>query len=355
MQVDGKTFQQALATASKTTARQSPVKILCAVKLEADGHTLTISSTDMEVSTQVRVPCTGALAAIVNAKNLAAAVKGHKGPLTLTVTDDVLTVGAFTFPTLCADDYPRLPDPQGNVVATVSAATWREVAERTTVAASRDKSRPLLTATRIEIDGTLRMIATDSYRLAVTTRDGATGTLATQLPTRAVELAGKHLTGTISIRQWANQCALSDGTTTILTRIIDGQYPDWQRLSTDMDGTDDNLIPADQFMQAVATVKPACQRNTPARLTFNADTLTVHGETHDGPTATATVTDCDNHTADDGPFTIGFNAGFLADIGKVLGTDGSYRVRTRSPLKPVTFLNGNDDSWYLIMPIRLAS
>ena len=73
----------------------------------------------------------------------------------------------FHLRTLAAEDFPRLPEAEGEV-AKLPAAPFAETIERVARAASRDEVRPILTGVLVQAEGsTLTMVATDSYRLSV--------------------------------------------------------------------------------------------------------------------------------------------------------------------------------------------
>ncbi len=68
------------------------------------------------------------------------------------------------FPT---DEFPRVPQPSGDGV-TINAGQLAAALRQVVPAASSDDARPILTGVLVtaEADG-LRLVATDSYRLAV--------------------------------------------------------------------------------------------------------------------------------------------------------------------------------------------
>ena len=75
---------------------------------------------------------------------------------------------SFNVRTLPAQDFPRLPALDPEQTATLDAGVIAATVERVAKAASRDETRPVLTGILVSIeDQTLRMVATDSYRLSV--------------------------------------------------------------------------------------------------------------------------------------------------------------------------------------------
>ena len=99
------------------------------------------------------------------------------GAVTLEADDDELRIASgrsqFSVRTHPAGDFPRLTRPSGDAV-TLPAAGLAEALRQVVRAASSEDSRPILTGVLMaaEADG-LRLVATDSYRLAVRDLPGA--------------------------------------------------------------------------------------------------------------------------------------------------------------------------------------
>ena len=74
----------------------------------------------------------------------------------------------FHLRTLPLEDFPKLPAASADATVSVPAAAFIETVDRVARAASRDETRPHLTGVLVTATGnTLRMVATDSYRLSV--------------------------------------------------------------------------------------------------------------------------------------------------------------------------------------------
>ena len=73
----------------------------------------------------------------------------------------------FTLRVFPVDEFPRLADPAGEGV-TIDAAQLGGALKQVVPAASGDDARPILTGVLVSAEeGGLRLVATDSYRLAV--------------------------------------------------------------------------------------------------------------------------------------------------------------------------------------------
>ena len=105
-------------------------------------------------------------------------------------------------------------------------------------AASRDETRPVLTGILVSLeDGTLRMVATDSYRLSVKEAavPGMNGSaFEANVPARALQELGRVVAETqpesVSIVTQDNQVVFESGRVTLSSRLIDGQFPNYRQL-----------------------------------------------------------------------------------------------------------------------------
>jgi DNA polymerase-3 subunit beta len=93
--------------------------------------------------------------------------------------------------------------------------------------------------TLLELDGTtITLVATDGYRLARWTailEQGIDGTAQYIVPSRALNEASRNLGAAETVEvtalgAQANQLQLSAGTTSIVVRLVDGQYPNYQQV-----------------------------------------------------------------------------------------------------------------------------
>ena len=133
-----------------------------------------MTGTDLELTIRLTVEVGGERdgAAVVPARLVGDIVKAlPAGAVQIELTDDELSISAgrsqFSVRPLALDDYPTLAEPTAEGV-TLPAAAMADALRQVVRAASTDDARAVLTGVLLaaEDDG-LRMVATDSYRLAV--------------------------------------------------------------------------------------------------------------------------------------------------------------------------------------------
>ena len=166
---------EALATAGRAaTGRTGTLPVLSGLRLELSGDQLTVTGTDLDLTIQLEIAVGGeADGGVVLPARLSSDIVRSlpAGKVEVDVTDDDVKISGgrsqFSVRPLSLDDYPRLSAPASSAV-TINAAAFGEALRQVVRAASTDEARPILTGVLLtaENDG-LRLVATDSYRLAV--------------------------------------------------------------------------------------------------------------------------------------------------------------------------------------------
>jgi len=354
-----------LQTVSRVASTRSAVQALSGVQISAQDGGVELRATDMEVG--LRVP----LAAEVSRPGTAVV----PGRLTLDVVralpaasvtlelrpadqDVEITSGSATFHirTLRAEDFPPLPDADGERVVELPAGAFVETVTKVARSASRDETRPILTGILVSASGReLRMVATDSYRLSVKETPLETELaepFEANVPARAlqelVRLVQSADDDTLSIGVRANQVVFRTGGAVLSSRLIDGQFPNYRQLLPDAYEHDLRIAGA-ELTDVVRRISLLAQKNAPLRLSFREGELTVSAQTPDVGEASETLP----VPFAGEPFEIGFNPEFLRDgLESVEG--GDVLLRLISPLRPGLIQAADGTGFlYLIMPIRL--
>ena len=261
----------------------------------------------------------------------------------------------FHLRTLPADDFPRLPELEGETV-TLPAAPLAQTIELVARAASRDEVRPILTGVLVQAEGNaLTMVATDSYRLSVKHTEleaPVTQALEANVPARALrELAriiGVAGAEAVEISLPRNQAVFKVDGVVLSSRLIEGQFPSWRQLIPESFEHDVRL-PREELLEITRRISQLAQRNSPLRLAFAEGELTVAAETPDiGDASEGMPAPYSGE-----PLEIAFNPQFV--IEGIESVDGEELVmKLSSPLRPGLLEPiDSEDFSYLVMPIRL--
>ena len=333
-----------LQTVTRVASTRSAVQALSGVQLDAAGGRVELRATDMEVG--LRVPLEAQVEregmVVLPGRLLLDVARTLRGDVVLelrpTEQDVEVTAGGATFHirTLRAEDFLPFPEPPSENRVALPAKAFVETIARVERSASRDETRPILTGVLVGVSGKeLRMVATDSYRLSVKVTSA-----------ELERLAGDADEVSVALRE--NQVVFQVGGNVLSSRLIDGQFPNYNQLLPDT-FEHELRIATEELRSVVGRISLMAQKNAPLRLRFAEVELTVSAQTPDVGEASQTIP----VPFAGEPFEIGFNPEFLKDGLESVAADDVI-LKLISPLRPGLVEAGDESGFlYLIMPIRL--
>jgi DNA polymerase-3 subunit beta len=354
-----------LVLAGRAVSTRSAMPSLGGILVTADADSVGLRATDMEVglSLSLKADVGSQGAALLPGRLLVDVVRslppGEQVRLEMRPEqrDVELTAGSsrFHLRTLPVEDFPRLPEFEGETVR-MPAGAFADTVERVARAASRDEVRPILTGILVSAEErTLTMVATDSYRLSVKHTeldDPVTKGLEANVPARALRelsrIVASEGADEVEIALPGNQVLFRAGGVVLSSRLIEGQFPSYRQLIPESFDHEVRL-PRDELLDAARRVSQLAQRNAPLRLAFSEGELTISAETPEvGDASEAMPAPFSGE-----PLEIAFNPEFLVAGIESVETD-EIVVRLTSPLRPGLLEPlDRDDFRYLVMPIRL--
>src|ERR1041384_6845685 len=235
-----------LSAVSGIIERRHTLPILSNVLIEQTGQTLAFLATDIEIQITARTPlqATGEARAItVGARKLVDILRAlpDGAELNLQPQDKRLLVKAgksrFTLQTLPAEDFPRLAKPAGEAAKfSISQKALRRLLGLVEYARAQQDIRYYLNCLLMVVeDGQLKLVATDGHRLAY-----AAASLGGSLPRQEVIVPRKTVLelskllaesdDPVNIELSATQAAFRFGTIELVSKLIDGKFPDYTRV-----------------------------------------------------------------------------------------------------------------------------
>jgi DNA polymerase III subunit beta len=354
----------ALQLVGRAVSARSTMPSLGGILLTAQADGVLLRATDMEIglslSLEAKVDRPGS--ALLPGRLLVDVVRslpsGEVGVGLRPEQRDVeVTAGSarFHLRTLPAEDFPRLPQFEGEAAA-IPATAFADTVERVARAASRDEVRPILTGILVTAeDRTLTMVATDSYRLSVKHTEleqPIARPLEANVPARALRelsrIVGSEGAEEVEVALPGNQVLFRAAGVVLSSRLIEGQFPSHRQLIPDSFDHEVRL-PRSEFLEASRRVSQLAQRNAPLRLAFSEGELTIAAETPEVGDASESMP----APFSGEPLEIAFNPEFL--VAGIESVDADEVVlRLTSPLRPGLLQPlDRDDFRYLVMPIRL--
>lgn len=243
-----KDIASAVGAASKIVNAHTTVPILSNVLLTAADGSIKVRATDLELTLEhsFAAEISEGGSVTVPAK-LFSGYLGNlpAGLLELSGSPTRASVKAersnYDFHALPPDEYPPLPAAQKGASFAINAKKFREGVQSTIFAASSEEARgAVLMGTLLEIEGdSITMVATDGYRLAkwssTLERGLSEGSAKYIVPSRALAEAARNIGATETLELTAlgaqsNQLAITAAATSIVVRLVDGQYPNYQQV-----------------------------------------------------------------------------------------------------------------------------
>jgi DNA polymerase III subunit beta len=349
-----------LGLVARAVSTRGTVQVLSGILLSADGGTITLAATDMELSlrTTLDAQVDGDGAVVIPGKPLVELARLlPETDVTIEYRPAEGTVQIVSGPynsrlnVFNAEDFPRLPTVDAQLHS-IDRAALLETVDRVARSASRDESRPVLTGILVRFEaGKLVMVATDSYRLSV--KETQLGESAPELeaiiPARALTELSRLAGGdSVELGVHENHVVFGTGEAWLTTRRIDGQFPNYRQLLPDTFEVELTL-PKAELADVVRRASVLALRNSPLRLRLAEGELTVSAQTQDVGETRETMPAA--YSGEE--FVIGFNAEFLRDgVDSIVGDD--VKMKLINPLRPAILEDAAGDFTYLIMPIRLA-
>ncbi len=346
-----------LARAGRAVGTRSPLPILQGILCEVEGGRLTVTGTDNEVTvrTYLDVEVTEEGRTVIPAKLAAEAV--HKLPLgavTLAANDGEVEITGggprFKLREMVVDDYPKITDTPVENGIEVDGAQLIKALSQAGVAASVDDARPTLTGVLFEgEEDSLRLVATDSYRLGVRDVEDVKMEGSKLVPYRALRELGRTIgAGPMTIALGEREASFATDQGRLTVRIIDATFPNYRQLLPD-GHTNSLTVDKTALLEAVARCALVAEDHIPVRLAMHSGGVELSVIRQEVGEAAELLEG--EYVGED--MTIAFNTRYLTD-GVNAVDDERIVIETSDPLKPGLLLGAEKkDFKYLLMPVRL--
>ena len=335
--------------------------MLSGVRLEVAGDELRLAGSDLDLTIQVTTAVSGSEdgVAVIPARLSADIVRSlEAGAVQVEADDDEARIASgrsqFAMRMYPSDEFPRLPVSSGDAV-TLAGADVAEALRQVVRAASGDDARPVLTGVLMSSEESgLRLVATDSYRLAVRDLPGTTVLREGQkvlVPSRALAELQRLVEGggEITLRLGEHDATFEVGTVRLTTRLIEGEFPNYRQL---IPASYPNrlIVGREALLDALRRVRLLVRdQTTPARIALKADGIQLTVVSSEIGQATEDV-DAKYEGAE---MTVAFNPGYLIDGVEAI-TGDEVLLETLDALKPATLRSTEGGEYlYLLMPVRV--
>lgn len=357
-----------LVTASRAVGRATGLGP-AGLRLRVASGRLKATGTDRDLTISAETAVTGGTdgVAVVPARLMTDVVRAlGPGQVTLSEPEDGKVAiesgrSLFSLQTYRPGDFPSISAPDGNSVP-VEAVGLAEALRQVVRAASTEDARPVLQGVLVsQLDGGLRLVATDSYRLAIKDLSNLSNLFGEDrsaiVPGRALNELARLLASSaesVEVCLGTNDVRFDVGTTRLTARLIEGEYPPYRQLVHD---NLPNRLSVDRaaFMAALHRVRLLAGATNgsrddlvPVRLSLSSNQLSLSAATTDVGQAKEDL----DAKYEGGDMQVAFNPAYLAD-GLEAATGGQVVLELSGPASQAILRSADDATFtYLMMPVR---
>jgi DNA polymerase-3 subunit beta len=241
LQVTQENLNRALGSVARVANSRGTLPILANVLIKTSNNRLSLSATNLDIAIThyigAKVKDEGSIT--VPARLMQDFVSSlPDGVIELDLQETKLHVTTDQYKSvvngIIADDFPVMPAIKDGKNWTMKGGLFKKALQQVVFAASNDETRPVLTGVLLQtLDGKLYMAATDSYRLAEKQLGSNKQDINLLVPASAMQDLLRVLTDEdqdVRITHNDQQVLFQVADIELVTRLVDGKYPDYRKL-----------------------------------------------------------------------------------------------------------------------------
>lgn len=360
LSVTQENLSRALATVSRIASTRGSLPILSNVLLKTVDNQLLVAATNLDVAISevigAKIKIEGSIT--VPARLMQDYVSSlPNGTLTLEVADNKMQLTTehhkSTINGTPADDFPEMPVIDTPRELKLAEGELKSALQQVLFAASSDEARPVLTGLFLHtINGELVAAATDSYRLAEKKVGKHTEDFSLILPAQSLQDVLRVMKDDSSdalLHFDEQQARFRIGSVELVTRLIEGNYPDYRKLLPSKYETTAIVKKAD--LQEITKVSSLFAREAAGGVT-----VTIDGENNQISIRSIASQVGENTAVADakvtGEATITMNSRYILDaLGAFEGE--TIQLNVNGKLDPCVLTDpANDNYLHVVMPVK---
>jgi DNA polymerase-3 subunit beta len=350
-------------TVQRAVSNKSTLPVLQGILLKAEKQTLTFCATDLEIGIRCEVAAeiSEEGSTVVPAKLFSEVVrKLPNTTISLELNDDVLIIKYFQSEISLKDydpqEFPLLPDLEDAQFFTLPTILFKKMIRQTVFACATEETRPIFTGVLLNIDGqTIKMVGTDTHRLAyriseIPNQEGLqfNGLIPSKTMSEIYKLISDN-DEIININFSESQISFQFGSIVIISRLIDGQFPNYNQVipkscETKIYTSVDSLL---ESVERAALIARDYSSANIIKFTISDKILKIDKITEIGK-----INEQVDIEMEGKDIVISFNSRFLIDVLKIIDCEniviefsGSFSPGVIRPLNDSNYL-------YLLLPVR---
>lgn len=351
-------------TVQRAVSAKNTMPILQSISLKAEEQKLIFTATDLEIGIRCEVPAQTEIEGnvVLPAKLFTEIVrKLPDTTISLFSQEESIHLQYYNSEILLKgydpDEFPLLPDLLDPTVFSLPANLFRSMIRETVFACGTEENRPVFSGLLLEIDQqTLRLVATDTHRLAyrlaeISNPEGIkfSGIIPAKTMSEIYRLL-KDDDEDVAIRFTDAQVSFQFGSVHLISRLIEGQFPNYKQVIPQSCETKVYLS-VGEFMDAIERASLLTRDNTAGasivRLAIKDNVIHIDHTSEIGRIAEQVYVEKEGNDLN-----ISFNAKFVLDVLRVIESE-QILFELSGPHSAAVIRNLTDKNYiYLILPVR---
>lgn len=361
-----KDLDHALNIVNKAIGANNTLPVLNNILLKAEGKKIYFSATNLEIAISCSIDADIRSEGVITVP--AKLITSYVSLLTdekveLSITEGVtLSINSTSSNTkikcISADEFPLIPKVEKGDEFNVKVEDLFNSINETAFAASVNTSRPVLSGVLLLTDGDLmKLVATDSYRLAeksLKIGKKMDNNVSCIVPARTMselgKIIGKVSEKEVKINVSKNQVLFSIGDIELVSRLIEGKYPDYKKIIPSEHKTKFTVSVEDLSLVLKRVSLFARENNNSIKLTATNDgkLLVASEETKVGEEKAEIPIKIEGENNK-----ISLNAQYLLDVLTFITVDDVTIIMNDKVSPAVVKPVKGDDYVYIIMPLKV--
>ncbi len=359
-------LNKAVQTVQRAINARPGTPVFSGIHIVATENQLEIQAMDLNMA----IACTMEAAVqnpgeiVISARHFAELIRKLPGE-SVTISKDTanktITVASgkaeFQLLLLNEEEYPKFPQFNAEKTITIKDEVIKELIKKTIFACSNDEARPLFTGILVEIaEGKITFVGTNTHRLAIKSRElAAAEPMSVIIPARVLSEVSRNLGGEVPqevcISLLQNQIMVVIEKVTIVSRLIEGKFPDYRRVIPPKFAVQVR-VNNKEFAGAVERVALFSNDGdySIVKISVTAEEMVLTSSSPDvgnGREVLACVTEGDD-------LNVAFNARYLLDILKNVDAE-EVTLAMNTSLSPVCVRSAAEEDYlYIVTPVRVV-
>ncbi len=345
--------------------KKSVVPILSHVLMDFSSEGLTVKATDLDHSIIEKVPSQ------VDTYGVVAVPAGTLCDILRKAPDDAafefslldkgekLQVVAgrskFELPTLSPDDFPQINLLENTCHFSLKTADFSKLITRTKFSVSLVGNRHILNGIYLhKEDDMLKAASTDGHRLSVSAipleaKESIQGVIISRKTVLEIKKLLDVTEGEVVVTFTANQVQFELGDVVFISKLVDGNFPDYKRVIPSMDVNSFTVKRSDfiEMVDRVAVISD--DKGRAIKLDANRNSLSCYVAN----SRVGSGKDEVDISYDGDAWVAGFNSSYLLDVAQTLEGE-QLRIYVKEALSPILIVDESEpESLYVVMPMRI--